>query len=68
MFFTIKKKILTIIFMVKYEEITLFDEFLVLLGPIIIRVFTCSNEGKKIKKKGASSSPISMIVTNENVY
>jgi hypothetical protein len=54
--------------MVKYEEITLFDEFLVLLGPIIIRVFTCSNEGKKIKKKGASSSPISMIVTNENVY
>ena len=26
-------KILTILFIVKYEKITLFDEFLVLLGP-----------------------------------
>jgi hypothetical protein len=32
--------------MVKYEKITLFDEFLVLLGPIISRLFTCSNEEK----------------------
>ncbi len=32
------------------------DEFLVLLGPIISRFFTCSNE----EKKGACSSPISM--------
>ncbi len=29
------------------------DEFLVLLGPIISRLFTCSNE----EKKGACSSP-----------
>ncbi len=39
------------------------DEFLVLLGPIISRIFTCSNAKKKInlkKTKGACSSPISM--------
>jgi len=34
-FFYNKSKILTILFKVKYEELTLFDEFLVLLGPII---------------------------------
>jgi hypothetical protein len=34
-----KNKILTILFMVKYEKITLFDEFLVLLEPIIRRLF-----------------------------
>jgi hypothetical protein len=50
-FFTIKKKILTILFMVKYEKITLFDEFLVLLGPIISRLFTCSNEEKNKQKQ-----------------
>ncbi len=49
--FTIKKKILTILFMVKYEKITLFDEFLVLLGPIISRLFTCSNEEKNKQKQ-----------------
>jgi hypothetical protein len=27
------------------------DEFLVLLGPIISRLFTCSNEEKKILKR-----------------
>jgi hypothetical protein len=39
--------------MVKYEQITLFDEFLVFLGPIISRLFTCSNEekNKKIKQR-----------------
>jgi hypothetical protein len=37
--------------MVKYEKITLFDEFLVLLGPIISRLFACSNEGKKKPKQ-----------------
>jgi hypothetical protein len=42
-----KSKILTILFIVKYEQITLFDEFLVLLGPIISRFFACSNEEKK---------------------
>jgi hypothetical protein len=42
-----KNKILTKLFMAKYEKITLFDEFLVLLGPIISRLFTCSNEGEK---------------------
>ncbi len=31
------RKILTILFIVKYEKITLFDVFLVLLGPIISR-------------------------------
>jgi hypothetical protein len=46
-FFYNKNKILTILFMFKYEKITLFDEFLVLLGPIISRLFTCSNEEKK---------------------
>ncbi len=56
MFFYNKSKILAILFIVKYEKITLFDEFLVLLGPIISKFFACSNEGKK----GAFSSPISM--------
>jgi hypothetical protein len=32
-----KSKILTILFIVKYEKITLFDEFLVLLWPTISR-------------------------------
>ncbi len=32
-----KSKIMTILFIVKYEKITLFDEFFVLLGPIISR-------------------------------
>jgi hypothetical protein len=45
--FNNKNKILIILFMVKYEKITCFDEFLVLLGPIISRLFTCSNEEKK---------------------
>jgi len=58
-----KNKILTKLFMAKYEKITLFDEFLVLLGPIISRLFTCS-KGKKLTKttKGACSSPISMVL------
>jgi hypothetical protein len=46
-----KNKILTTLFRVKYEKITLFGEFLVLLGPIISRLFTCSNEDKNIKQK-----------------
>jgi hypothetical protein len=41
-----KSKILTILFIVKYEKITLCDEFLALLGPIISRFFACSNEEK----------------------
>ncbi len=41
-FFFNKSKILTILFIVKYEKITLFDEFLVSLGPIISRFFACS--------------------------
>ena len=37
------------------------DEFLVLLGPIISRLFTCSNEENNNKKtKGGCSSPVSM--------
>jgi hypothetical protein len=46
-----KSKILTILFIVKYEKITLFDEFLELLGPIIGRFFACSNEEKNNKQK-----------------
>ena len=38
------------------------DEFLVLLGPIISRLFTCSNEEKKLKTKGDCSIPISMVL------
>jgi hypothetical protein len=46
-----KSKILTILFIVKYEKITLFDEFLVLLGPIINSFFACSNEEKSKQKQ-----------------
>jgi hypothetical protein len=46
-----KSKILTILFIAKYEKITLFDEFLVLLGPIISRFFACSNEEKNKQKQ-----------------
>jgi hypothetical protein len=61
-FFYYKSKILTILFIVKYEKITLFDEFLVLLGPIISRFFACSNEEKIYKnRKGACSSPFSLV-------
>ncbi len=47
-FFYNESKILTILFAVKYEKITLFDEFLMLLGPIISRFIACSNEGKSV--------------------
>ncbi len=50
-FFYNKRKILTILFIVKYEKITLFDEFLVLLGTIVGRFFACSNEGKNKQKQ-----------------
>jgi hypothetical protein len=50
-----KSKILTILFIVKYEKIKLFDEFLVLLGPIISRFFACSNE-EKINKNNKGCS------------
>ncbi len=56
-----KSKIRTVLFIVKYDKITLFDEFLVLLGPIISRFLACSNEEKINKNnKGCCSSPISM--------
>jgi hypothetical protein len=51
-----ESKILTILFIVKYEKITLFDLFLVLLGPIISTFFAGSKT-----TKSACSSPISMI-------
>ncbi len=51
MFFNNKSNILTILFIVKYEKITLFDEFLVLLGPIISRLFAFSNEEKNKQKQ-----------------
>jgi hypothetical protein len=64
-FFYNKSKILTKLFIVKYEKITHFDEFLVLLGPIISRFLACSNVEKKSNKKtkGACSSPISIDMT-----
>ena len=45
------------------------DEFLVLLGHIISRLFTCSNaEKNKLKKtKVACSSPISMIAIDLHI-
>jgi hypothetical protein len=43
--------ILTILFKVKHEKITLFDTFLVLLGPIISQLFACSNEEKNKQKQ-----------------
>ncbi len=48
-----KSKILTILFIVKYEKITLFYEFLVLLVSIISRFFACSNEEKINKNNKA---------------
>jgi hypothetical protein len=50
-FFYNKSKILTILFIVKEEKITLFNEFLVLLGPIISRFFAFSNEEKNKQKQ-----------------
>ncbi len=68
MFFYNKSKILTIIFKVKYEEITLFDEFFVLLGPIISRFFAFSNEEKITKTtKVVRSSLISMLPPERDV-
>jgi hypothetical protein len=46
-----KSKILTILFIVKCKKITLLDEFLVLLRPIISRFFACSNEEKNKQKQ-----------------
>ncbi len=43
-----KCKIVTILFLVNYEKITLIDKFLVLLGPIINRFFACWNEEKRV--------------------
>jgi hypothetical protein len=68
-FFYNKSKILAILFIVKYEKITHFDEFLVLLGPIISSFFACLNEGKKWTRttKGACSSPISMVTLDRGI-
>ncbi len=57
-----KSKILTILFLVKYEKITLFDEFLVLLGPIISWFLHV-----QMRKKGARSSPISTDSTHSSL-
>ncbi len=62
MFFYNKSNILTILFIVKYEKITLFDEFLVLLGPIISRFFACSNEEKNKQKQHSS------LISMPNLY
>jgi hypothetical protein len=49
-FFYNKSKIQTVLFMVQYEKITLFDEFLVLLGPIISRFF-CIGKNKQKQQR-----------------
>ncbi len=67
MFFYNKNNILTILFMVKYEKITLFDEFLVLLGPIISRLFTCSDEEKK-KQQRVLALVLSLWLLIEKVF
>ncbi len=51
MFFYNKNKILTILFIVNYEKTHLNDVFLVLLGNIISRFFSCSNEEKNKPKQ-----------------
>jgi hypothetical protein len=52
-----------LLFIVQYETITLFDEFLVLLGPILSLFCACSNKEKITQNnKGGCSSPISMVV------
>jgi hypothetical protein len=43
-----ENKILTIWFIMRKSHLN--DEFLVLLGPIISRLFTCSNEEKNKQK------------------
>jgi hypothetical protein len=53
-----ESKILTILFIVKYEKITIFDEFLVLLGPIISMFFACSNEEKNKQKQQWVLGPV----------
>jgi hypothetical protein len=50
-FFYNKNKIMTILFIVKYEKITLFDEFLVLLGPIISWFLHVQMRGKNKQKQ-----------------
>jgi hypothetical protein len=54
-FFYNESKILTILFIVKYEKITLFNECLVLLRPII-RSFLHVLMRKKIKQKNKGCS------------
>ncbi len=67
--FSNKSKILTMLFIVKYEKITHFNEFLVLLGPIISSFFCMFKWGKINKQKqqkGARSNPISMVFAHVN--
>ncbi len=51
-------KILTILFIVKCEKITLFDEFFVLSGPIISSFLACSYEEKKQQRVVALVLPL----------
>jgi hypothetical protein len=46
-----KSKLLTFLLIVKCEKITIFDELLMLLGPIISRFLACSNEEKNKQKQ-----------------
>jgi hypothetical protein len=50
-FFYNKNRILRILFIVNYEKTHLKDAFLVLLGPIISRFFSYSNEEKNKPKQ-----------------
>jgi hypothetical protein len=66
-FFYNKSKILTILFIVKYEKITLFDEFLVLLGPINSRCFAHSSEEKN-KQKQQRVLALVLSLCNKTIY
>jgi len=61
--FNNKSKILTILFIVTCEKITLLGEFLVLLGAIISRFFACLNEGKKYKKKTTKGHVLALVLS-----
>ncbi len=56
-----KSQIMTILFIVKYEKITLFDKFLELLGPIISN-FLHVQMRKKVNKNNKGSF-LSLVLT-----
>ncbi len=62
-FFNNKSKILTILFTVKYEKITLFDDFLVLLRPIISRFFCMFKLQMRKKNKHKQQRVLALVLS-----